>query len=248
MIQKNDKKEFVSAVRSYRCLPYIVAVYGFLFILPSLLIRKMVSVPVFGVIPISILFTGTYFVLLDVVTEVYGYREGRRLLFAGLLSYTVFVFVVESVLHIPNPTHYKVEWSVVQDADAYQYLFSNLYLVWFSVVFCALLANTLNMIVLSKWKVLLRGRYFWMRSVTTSFFAALLYSFVSNLFAFGLFLHTNEILYFINLVLISVSAKLCTLIICAYPATLLCYVLKRIEGVDVYDAHLSFNPFASLSK
>lgn len=238
MIQFNQTRQR----KSYQYLPYIVSVYSFFFLLPSLLLRKMIFLPHLGIIPISILFTGIYFMILDVVAEVYGYYEARRILFAGLVTYTIFIFIMESMTRIPSPLGYHVAWSSIQDPYAYTYLFRGVYLVWFSVVICALIANTLNIIALSKWKILIRGRYFWMRSVTTSLVTALIYSVISNFFAFGLFLNENQALYFFKLVLISVSAKLLTLLICAYQATLLCYFLKQKEGVDVYDYDVNYNP------
>ncbi len=197
-----------------------------------------------GSIPISILFTGTYFILLDVITEVYGATQAKKTLLSGLITYTLFVFLMELMQYIPSPADFNVSWSNVQDPDAYRYLFNNLYMVWISVVLCALFANSINIYILAKWKILVKGRYFWLRSVSTSFFAALIYSFVSNLFAFGFFLHLSQIPYFLELVLISVSAKLSTLIIFAYPALLLCRFLKKAEGVDVYDYHLKMNPLS----
>jgi uncharacterized PurR-regulated membrane protein YhhQ (DUF165 family) len=230
-------------IKPFRYLSYIISLYSFFFLLPSILLRKMVYIPIFGIVPISLLFTGIYFMLLDVVTEVYGYHEGKRTLFAGLITYTVFVFTMEMVTHIPSPKNYHVIWSVVQDPNAFEYLFNNLYLVWFSVVICGLFANTLNLIILSKWKILTHGKYFWMRSIASSFFVAIIYSFMSNLFAFGLFINSSQILYFLKLMLVSLSAKLLTLIIFAYPSTLLCAFLKWKEGVDVYDYNVDYNPF-----
>jgi uncharacterized PurR-regulated membrane protein YhhQ (DUF165 family) len=232
----------------YRYLIYLVSIYSFLFLLPSILLRKVIHLPYVGTIPISILFTGTYFVLLDVITDVYGYYIARRVLIAGLITYTIFVFMMEMVVHIHSPVHYDVEWSSVQDPDAYVYLFRDLYLVWFSVVICVMLANTLNIVILSKWKILVQGKYFWFRSIMTSLVAAIIYSSLSNLFAFGFFLHASQIPYYFELVAISVGAKLTTLVICAYPATLLCYFLKRKENVDVYDYGISYNLFKAQPK
>lgn len=237
------QNEVTIAQRSYRYLPYLTSLYCFFFILPSLLLKKMMAIPYFGVIPVSILFTGTYFMLLDIITEVYGMREARKVLFSALVSYTFFVFIMQGVIAIPSPQAYKVLWSTTQDKNAYEYIFSNLYLVWVSVVICALFANSFNIIFLSKWKILLHGKYFWLRSVCTSFFAALFYSVISNLFSFGFFMGISKIAYFIELVLVSVSAKLITLIFFAYPASFVCAFLKKKENIDVYDFELSFNPF-----
>lgn len=217
--------------KSYECLTYLTSIYSFFFILPSLLLKKIIVLPLIGSIPISILFTGIYFMLLDVITEVYGYKEGKRTLYAGLISYTFFVFIMESIIQIPS--------SVNQNLNAYNYLFNNLYLVWISVVICGLIANTLNMIVLSKWKTLVKGKYFWMRSITTSFLVLTIYTLVSNYFAFSF--NNMEFGYYSKLVLVSLSAKLATLILFSYPATILCAFLKHVEGVDVYDHTLKYN-------
>jgi len=236
-------KDNIITYKSFKYLTSIVSIYSFLFLLPSLLIKKIVYIPFLGDIPISILFTGTYFVLLDVITEVYGTAQAKKTLLAGLFTYTVFVFLMELMQVIPSPSSFNVSWSSVQDPDAYKYLFNNLYMVWISVVFCALFANSINIYILAKWKALTKGHYFWLRSISTSFFAALIYSVVSNLFAFGFFLPASKIPYFIELCIISVSAKLLTLIIFAYPALLLCKLLKRAEGVDVYEHKFKLNPF-----
>src|SRR3990167_9773714 len=94
--------------KTYRCLPYIISIYSFTFLLPSILLRKMVDLPFIGIVPISILFTGIYFMLLDIVTEVYGYYEARRMLLAGLLTYTAFVFTMEFITYITSPKNYHV--------------------------------------------------------------------------------------------------------------------------------------------
>lgn len=233
----------VSQEKGYQYLIFIVSIYSFLFLLPSLLIKKIIVLPLLGYIPISILFTGTYFVLLDIITEVYGSAAAKKTLIAGLITYSFFVFLMEGIQYIPSPADYHVAWSGVQDPDAYKYLFNHLYLVWISVVFCALFANTINIFILARWKIFLKGRYFVFRSITTSFFAALIYSFVSNLFAFGFFLNMSQIPYFLELVLISVSAKLLTITIFAYPALAICMFLKKKEGIDKYSYNVSLNPF-----
>ncbi len=234
--------------KTFKCLPYIASIYSFFFILPSILLHKIVVLPIAGAVPVSILFTGIYFSLLDVVTEVYGYYESRKILLAGLATYTLFVFIMEIVYRIPSPPGFHAAWDVLQAQDAYKYIFSNLHLVWLSVAFCVLFANNINSLLLAKWKVITRGKYFWMRSLTTSFFAALIYSLLSNYFAFGLFLDSSKISLFVKLTTVSLSAKMITLFVLAYPSILLIKILKYVEETDVYDYNLSYNPFSSQAK
>lgn len=226
--------------KSYKYLSYLVSIYSFCFLLPSILLRKTIDFPYVGIIPISILFTGTYFMLLDVITEVYGYFEARKTLFAGLITYTLFVFIMELIIHIPSPTIQTTMSKIPPDPIAYDHIFTGIYLVWLSVIVCSLCANTLNIIILSKWKILTNGKYFWLRSVTSSLMTAILYSTLSNFFAFGIFMDSSKTVYFLKLTLISISAKLLTLLVCAYPATLLCGILKSKEDIDIYDYNINY--------
>jgi uncharacterized PurR-regulated membrane protein YhhQ (DUF165 family) len=66
----------------------------------------MIVLPYLGLVPIDIFFTGIYFVLLDIVTEVYGYYEAKKMVYAGLLSYALFVFIMELVIHIHEPQNH----------------------------------------------------------------------------------------------------------------------------------------------
>lgn len=236
--QADDKK-------AYLYLPYIISLYTFFFILPALLLNRIVTLPLVGTLPISVFFTGIYFVLLDVATEVYGYWQGRTLVFTGLITYTVFMLIMEFVLHLPQAQNYGEPWGFDQDPFAYTYLFHNLHRAWFSVVFCTLLANNLNIVFLSKWKILMRGKYFWLRSLTTSLIAVTIYSALSNFMIFGMLLKPSQYSYYFQLILTSILAKLFTLFIFAYPSVVFCNFLKKKEGVDVYDYNLSLNPFKS---
>lgn len=82
-------------VKFTKHLPILLGIYCLFFTLPTVLLKRSIEVPFFGVIPISILFTGIYFVLLDVITEVYGYFEGKKALYAGLAAYSIFVWMME---------------------------------------------------------------------------------------------------------------------------------------------------------
>jgi len=47
--------------KNFKCLSYVAAIYSFLFLFPSILLHRIIALPLIGVIPISILFTGAYF-------------------------------------------------------------------------------------------------------------------------------------------------------------------------------------------
>lgn len=230
-------------------LTYITAIYSFFFMLPDLLLRKIVYIPMVGALPFDIFFTGVYFVILDIVTEVYGVKESRKLLLAGLISYSIFILVMEISLRIPSPkinlTYYKLT-DILMAESSYRFLFQNVYTVWLSVIVCVSISGWLNMVVLSKWKILMKGKYFWIRSPVTSFIAALIYSSISNLSAVGILMHPSNPITIFQVMGFSFAAKLFTFIIFAYPATKICEYLKSKEKIDVYDYGISFNPLQKL--
>jgi uncharacterized PurR-regulated membrane protein YhhQ (DUF165 family) len=228
-------KQTYSLSNSFKFTKYLtllVGIYCICFVMPTILLKRSVVIPLFGVIPISILFTGTYFVLLDVITEVYGYYEGKKAIYAGLIAYTIFVFIMEFVLSIN--CHLPVNLTdKIANNDAYNLIFNNIYVTWFAVVFCTLVFDILNIRLLSKWKFLLKGKYFIFRTITASSFAIILFSLVTNLFAFHKQIFAGDIQFYLTVNIVSISAKIISLVIFSVPAMLLVQYLKKSEQLDI---------------
>jgi uncharacterized integral membrane protein (TIGR00697 family) len=214
-----------------------------LFILPSIFFKKTISLPMIGIIPVSILLTGTYFSLLDIVAEVYGYYEAKKVLFSGLLGYVIFTVIVEVSINLPVPQDTVVKWSSVQDVSAYVFIFKDLYLFCLGALVAGLIGSTLNVIVLSKWKIIAHGKYFWLRSIFSSSIAAMIYSSVSMIIAISAFANKMTSLEITKFILISFVAKMITITVLCFPATILCFILKRIEKIDVYDNNVKYDFF-----
>lgn len=53
----------------------------------------------------------------------------------------------------------------------------------------------------------------------------------------------DKLPYFFELVAISIGSKLIVLIVLAYPANFICYMLKKAQHIDVYDHGVNYNPF-----
>lgn len=127
--------------------------------------------------------------------------------------------------------------------NAYNLIFDKIYLTWASVVFCTLVFDIFNIRLLSKWKFLVKGKYFIIRSICSSSFAIILFSLITNLVAFHSEIFSGHIDFYLKLNLISISAKIISLIIFSIPALFLTYFLKKSEKIDItYDANIfSFN-------
>lgn len=224
--------QFNNTFKFTKYLTLLVGIYCLFFTIPTILLKRSIIVPVFGVIPISILFTGTYFVLLDVITEVYGYYEGKKALYAGLAAYTIFVFTMEFILNIHLHLTSQLIHNIA-DNEAYDLIFDNIYITWFSVMFCTLVFDIFNIRLLSKWKFLLKGKYFILRSIGSSAFAIILFSLITNLFAFHQRIFAGDINFYIDINIVSITAKMVSLIIFSVPAMLLAQFLKKSEQLDI---------------
>ena len=77
------------------------------------------------------------------------------------------------------------------------------------------------------------GKYFIVRSILSSSISMILFSLVTNFFAFYQQIFSGDFEFYIKVNVISLSAKLLSLLICAYPAMLLCKFLKKSENLDI---------------
>lgn len=232
--------------QGYKYLTFIVMLYATSNLLLALTYKKVIMFQSIGTVPISIFMTGIYLVISDIIAEVYGYKEAQKALLSLLVIYTLFTIFAIFIVHIPTPNNLAVVWSSTQDPYAFQYILGDIPTFYLGVIVAALVGTFLNIYLISKWKILLMGRYFWLRSIGASGIAAFLYSLITTLFV-GLhaIIYEHALGTMAKIIIISFLAKIVTLMILAYPATLVCKILKKAEGVDVYDYGVSYNPFKS---
>jgi len=98
----------------------------------------------------------------------------------------------------------------------------------------------INSFLISKWKILIRGRYFGLRSIGASFFGDLVYAILICPIVFWGTLPTAKIL--ITMVA-SFSLKVLYSFFLAYPAVWVANFIKLKEKIDVYDYRVNYNPF-----
>jgi uncharacterized integral membrane protein (TIGR00697 family) len=179
------------------------------------------------------------YVLGDVLTEVYGFKTSRRVIwtgFAALILSSLALFVLRT---LPP----EAAWEAETGSVAYNAVLGGMSsggIVLASLA--AYLAGELsNSMLLSKLKVLMKGRLLWVRAVGSSLIGELLDSliFISVATAAGVF--PREL--FWPLVLTNYFLK-CTIEVLILPLTYAAVrFLKRKEGVDVYDEGEKYRPF-----
>lgn len=174
------------------------------------------------------------FVLLleDVIAEVYGYRISRVLLWYLLISMLLFIFMVEFIIHMPSPAYWHGE-------QAYLQVFGKLDTGVPIMVFGIFSGRFLNLFVITKLKILVKGRYFWIRSV----FACLAGDVISLAIIYGWAFSSAPFSTQLHLFASDMFVRVCYSIVGGFFGVLLVAFLKNRERLDVYDYFTNFNPF-----
>jgi uncharacterized integral membrane protein (TIGR00697 family) len=176
----------------------------------------------------------------DILTEVYGYKRSRRVIWTGFGALALSAFVFWGVQNLPG----EVTWQGYAGDAAYSAILGGMSSG--GIVLASLTAYWLgefsNSFVLAKMKVLTEGRWLWTRTIGSTLVGELVDSsvFIAVASFFGVFPWSLFVtLAFTNYILKTVTEAVLT------PVTYwIVNSLKRVENEDFYDRETDFNPFA----
>jgi uncharacterized integral membrane protein (TIGR00697 family) len=188
----------------------------------------------FATLPAAVVLFPLSYIVGDVLTEVYGYKLARRVIWLGFACNLIFVIFawVGQVLP-PAPL-----W---EGQAAYESILGytpRLLIASFCGYFVGEFANSF---VLAKMKILTRGRWLWMRTIGSTIVGEGVDSAIFIVGAyFGAPFFTAMIILYHWLAKTIIEAV-------ATPATYgVVGYLKRKENIDTYDYKTKFNPFRVL--
>jgi len=183
-------------------------------------------------------FSSPFIFLMDgIIAEIYGYKIAQCVIISGFLCQAIFTAICQIVVVSPHPGFFQEEM-------AYSYIFGpSLMRIGISGFIAYISANLLNSYIISRWKVLLKGKKFWMRSLGASVFSEGVYSFIAILMMEIKSIPMNNIM---NVIVLSYAIKATYSVIFAAPSTLLIDRIKKFTGIDVYDLPKRFTPFEYL--
>ena len=192
---------------------------------------KIAAVGPFSV-PAAIVIFPLAYLFGDVLTEVWGYRVARMVIWTGFLANVVVVLFIAAAIAIPADPHYT-------DQAAYaRILGSTPRLVAASLV-AYLLGEFLNAFVLARLKVATRGRWLWTRTIGSTLIGQGVDSVVFISLAFAGIQPWSVLIIIIRDVWV---VKVLYEVIATPITYALVTALKRIEGVDTFDPDTKFAP------
>ncbi len=192
---------------------------------------KIAAVGPFSV-PAAIVIFPLAYLFGDVLTEVWGYRVARMVIWTGFLANIVVVLFIAAAIAIPSDPHYT-------DQSAYSRVLGESPRLVAASLTAYLLGEFLNAFVLARLKVATRGRMLWTRTIGSTLVGQGVDSAVFITLAFAGTQPWSLLLVIIRDVWI---VKVLYEVIATPITYALVTLLKRVEGVDVYDRDTRFAP------
>ena len=207
----------------------VAALFVTCLIAANIIAVKLVSV--FGhVLPAAIIIFPVSYIIGDILTEVYGYRRARAVIWLGFLCNLLAVGAFWAGGLLPSASFWGHQ-------EAYDTILGYTPRLLGASFAAYLLGELTNSAILSRMKVLTGGQWLWSRTIGSTVIGQGLDSLVFITLAFA---GTDSPL--VRLVLTQWTAK----VIYETAATPLTYLvvawLKRREGLDHYDYDTSFSP------
>jgi uncharacterized integral membrane protein (TIGR00697 family) len=228
-----------NAISSY--FIFFVMLYFICISLGYIFSNKEIHFPFLGTSSPGALILPLAFTITDIIAEVYGYDVARRIIWLGLIAQGFFFLVGTGLAYLPDPGS---NFSAYTSASNYQNIFGILPRTFLFASIGYLIGIFVNTYLITKWKILLKGRYFWLRSIGASSIGEFIFTFIGVfLISIGRF-PINSIIEFI---MASFLIKLISSIIYAYPANFIATICKKINANKWSDSHVDFNPFRKFS-
>ena len=188
------------------------------------------------ILPASIIIFPISYIVGDVLTEVYGFRIARGVIWLGFAANLVVIAALWLTGTIPGAPFWSPE-----DQGAYSRILGQLPWILVASFVAYLFGEFSNSTVLALLKYKMQGRYLWVRTIGSTVVGQGLDSFIFIFIAFGIGAGWTG-----NQVLSAAIFQWITKILYETAATPLTYLvvgyMKRTEQMDVTDAPRSLNP------
>jgi queuosine precursor transporter len=204
------------------------------FFVTALVVSNVIAVKLVEVsgrvFPAALVVFPLSYLLGDVLTEVYGFRAARAVIWLGFACNLMAVLAIQAAIALPAAPFFE-------DDEAYDQILGTTWRLFLASLAAYLVGELVNSAVLARMKVATGGRFLWARTIGSTVVGEGLDSAIFVTLAFA---GTGTPL--VDPILTTWAIKV------AYEtaATPLTYALvntlKRREGVDVFDRDTSFSP------
>lgn len=169
----------------------------------------------------------------DVLTEVYGYRRARLIIWLGFACNLLAVIAIAVTQYLPPASFWDGQ-------AAYERILGYTPRLLLASFLAYLVGEFANSAVLSRMKLLTRGRWLWTRTIGSTLIGQGLDSLVFVTLAFAGTLAGSDLLRTMVTAWLVKSAYEAVATPLTYAVV---HALKRAEGIDTFDYGVSLSPF-----
>ena len=217
--------------RQLKLLPIFSGLFVGVLILSNILASKMTALGPFVFDGGTLLFPLSY-IFGDVLTEVYGYKQSRKVIWTGFVMLVIMALFIWIIGALPA----EESWTLQESFDSILLQMPRISLASIAGYF---LGEYSNSVTLSALKKKMGGKHLWVRTISSTLAGEAIDSFVFVAIAFAGLYPTSVL---VHMALSNYVFK--TLIEAAF--TPLTYLVvnraKKIERVDAYDWGETYNP------
>ena len=223
-----------NAINQQRYSPWFVicvAVFITCLITSNIIAVKLFTILNF-ILPVAIIIFPISYILGDVLTEVYGYGQARRVIWLGFLCNLLAVLAIFVGNILPPASFWKGQ-------TAYEQILGYTPRILVASFLAYLVGEFANSFVLAKMKIATRGRWLWSRTIGSTLVGQGFDSLVFITLAFVGTMPLGVLFWVVVAQWLTKSAYEAVVTPLTY---LVVNFLKRKEGIDVYDYETKFNP------
>ena len=232
MTQTRQDRHPVAAGRGYSpWFVLIVAVFITSLITANITAVKLTEL--FGqVLPAGIVIFPVSYIVGDVLTEVYGFRQARRVIWLGFVCNLITVVAIRVAQILPAASFWEGQ-------GAYERILGYTPRLLAASFAAYLVGEFVNSFVLAKMKLATNGRWLWTRTISSTILGQGLDSLVFITLAFAGTIPVDGL---VSAIRTQWIAKVLYETVMTPATYAVVAFLKRQEGVDAYDYDTHFNP------
>ena len=173
------------------------------------------------------------YIVNDLISEVWGYRKARLIIWSGFLMNFLTVAIFQLSIHVPGSANFHHQ-------EAFSQVLGNTLRLTLASFIAFLCGSFLNAFVMSKMKLRHGGRRFSLRAIVSTLAGEGVDSLVFFSIAFTSILPPSDLL---MLILTQTGMKTAYEILVLPLTSKIVVYLKKVEQVEVFDKDISYNPF-----
>jgi len=221
-----------AVLKNYRYFDVLVALFVAVLLISNVASTKILSIWKFTFDGGTILFPLSY-IFGDILTEVYGFRRSRRVIWLGFAAALLMSLTLYVVQLLPPAAGWQYQ-------DDFRHILGFVPRIVLASLIAYFAGEFSNSFTLSRLKIVTRGRFLWVRTITSTLIGEGLDTLLFCMIAFYGILPVPLL---ISVILSNYIFK-CSVEILFTPFTyIIVNFLKKKEKEDMYDTGINYNPF-----